>query len=105
MSFEKLAAIAANPLFELVEAFSADRRVDRMDLGLGVYQNDSGRTPIMQAVSLAERELIADEHTKSYLPPTGDAEFLACQLELLLGSRGVAGEPTRVAALQTPGGS
>ncbi len=97
-------AIENTPLYgaNLVAAlFRDDQRADKIDLGLGVYRNDVGETPVMAAVKAAEARLAARQQSKSYQGLIGDSVFSGLMLDLVLGE---AVEKSRLSVLQTPGG-
>ncbi|MGB8624376.1 MAG: aminotransferase class I/II-fold pyridoxal phosphate-dependent enzyme, partial [Paracoccaceae bacterium] len=62
-------------IIQLMETFHADPRPDKIDLGVGVYRDAQGQTPVMRAVKAAEKRLLASETTKSYTALAGDAGF------------------------------
>ncbi|MGY6410372.1 MAG: amino acid aminotransferase [Alkalilacustris sp.] len=99
--FGRLEAPAPDPIIALMQRFAADGRPDRVDLGVGVYRDAAGRTPVMAAVAAAEARMLAAQETKGYLGLAGDPRFIAAMEGLLLG--GPAG--ARAAAVATPGGS
>ena len=70
--FETVQATAPDPILALMMAFREDQRADKIDLGVGVYKDASGKTPVMQAIKLAEQKLHNDQDTKTYVSPTGD---------------------------------
>ena len=89
-------------LLALIGAFRNDSRPDRIDVGVGVYRDAAGRTPVLRAVKAAERILLEEQLTKSYLGPEGDVGFFELLTPIVLG--GV--ESSRpVAGIQTPGGT
>ncbi|QGG79447.1 aminotransferase class I/II-fold pyridoxal phosphate-dependent enzyme [Litorivicinus lipolyticus] len=95
----------ADPILGLNDAFNADPRSDKINLGVGVYKDAMGRTPIMTAVKAAEGILLNDETTKSYLGITGNAALPALAQALLLGNdHPLLGNP-RVKTAQAPGGT
>ena len=65
--FENLKPVAIDPILGLMIAFKADTRLEKIDLGVGVYQDDRGRTPVMASVKEAEARLMEVETTKSCL--------------------------------------
>ena len=65
--FERLKPIPGDPILALMAAYRADTREQKIDLGVGVYQDDRGQTPVMTAVKKAETLLMDLEQTKSYL--------------------------------------
>ena len=102
MPFRSLVAQRADSLLRLIGAFRADPRAHKIDLGVGVFRDDHGHTPVMQAVKQAEMRLIATQDSKAYLGPEGDKGFVAL-LEPLVFGREFPAE--RRCGLQTPGGT
>ncbi len=100
--FEQIAAPKGDPILSLITEYRNDPRTDKIDLGIGVYRNDEGITPIMKAVSAAEKLLLAQESTKAYQGLTGDELFNEALQNLLLGTTSALGRTT---TLQTPGAS
>lgn len=100
--FSGLAPQPADPLLGLMAAFRDDPRLSKIDLGVGVYRDADGATPVMRAVKAAERYLLGSQLTKSYVGPEGDLAFLAHLVPLALGD-GV--DKGRCVAVQTPGGT
>ena len=103
--FESLKPIAKDPILGLMAAFRADKREKKIDLGVGVYQDDSGRTPVMKSVKQAETLLMDLEHTKSYQGIAGDNDYNQQMMSLLFGSNHSIVGSGRLATLQAPGGS
>lgn len=100
--FDALAPQPDDPLLALIGLYRADTRPGKVDLGVGVYRDETGATPIFRAVKEAERRLVETQPTKAYVGPEGDPVFL----ERLWGlTAGEAGRGRAVAGLQTPGGS
>ena len=89
-------------ILELVKLYRADPRDAKIDLGVGVYKNAEGVTPVMRAVKAAERQLVEAQDTKSYTNLTGDPAFATAMRDLILGD---AISADRVAAAATPGGT
>ncbi|MGI9295277.1 MAG: aromatic amino acid transaminase, partial [Pseudomonadales bacterium] len=102
--FEDLQNLPEDPILGLMAAFRADPNPNKIDLGVGVYRNDAGATPVLRAVKEAERRLEASEDTKAYLPQMGDPTFNRTIVELLFGADHVAVTEQRVRSVQTPGG-
>lgn len=92
----------ADKILQLIGQFRADPRDGKIDLGVGVYRDAEGRTPIMRAVHEAERRLWQGETTKTYTGLAGEPAFHAAMAGLILGD-GVQAE--RIAAAATPGGT
>lgn len=92
----------ADPILGLGKLFAADRRENKIDLGVGVYKDADGKTPIMTAVKKAEVRLHAEQTSKSYKALAGDDVFRDEMRKLVLGDAVAA---ARVATLQAPGGT
>ncbi len=100
--FETLASPPPDKILALSVAFRADPRADKLDLGVGVYKDETGATPVMRAVRQAEGRLLASQASKTYLGPAGDEGFGRAMAGLLFG----AGFPAdRLRAAQAPGGT
>lgn len=102
--FETLDSLPADPILGLMKAFQADNNPDRIDLGVGVYKDDNGNTPVMRAVKRAEQRLFETQDTKRYVGPTGSAGFNHRIAELVLGAPLVEQLGGRRITVQTPGG-
>lgn len=100
--FDMLARQPDDPLLALIGLYKADPRGGKVDLGVGVYRDENGATPIFRAVKEAERRLLENQATKSYVGPEGDPVFVARLWDLTAGE---AGRGRAVAGVQTPGGS
>lgn len=103
--FESLKPAAVDPILGLMAAFREDPRENKIDLGVGVYQDDRGRTPVMDAVKRAESKLMELEQTKSYQGIAGDAEYNSRMLALMFGADHSILSSGRIKTLQAPGGS
>jgi aspartate aminotransferase len=103
--FESLKPAAIDPILGLMAAFREDPRDNKIDLGVGVYQDDRGRTPVMDAVKRAESKLMELEQTKSYQGIAGDAEYNSRMLALMFGDDHSILSSGRIKTLQAPGGS
>jgi aspartate aminotransferase len=103
--FEHLSATKMDPILGLMAAYRADPREQKIDLGVGVYMNDRGHTPVMRAVKDAEARLMELEDTKAYQGIAGDPRYNELTLELLLGAQHRTVAANRVRTLQAPGGS
>ena len=99
---EKLIPAKADPILGLGKLFAADARETKIDLGVGVYKDADGKTPILSAVKKAEKRLHEEQASKSYKALAGDEIFRDEMRKLVLGDA-VAAE--RVATLQAPGGT
>lgn len=102
--FEVLPALAPDPILGLSAAFRADTNPNKIDLGVGVYKDEQGNTPIVGAVAQAQLRLLESETSKTYITPQGVQGYIDGMLELLLGKGNQAVLGNRVAAVQAPGG-
>ncbi|MFZ3580562.1 aromatic amino acid transaminase [Loktanella sp. DJP18] len=100
--FETLKPQPADKILSLMQTYKADPRTDKIDLGVGVYKDASGNTPVMRAVKEAERRLVADQTTKAYVGLAGDPAFADAMIDLLLAD---TLPRDRIAAIATPGGT
>ncbi|MDE0785290.1 MAG: aspartate/tyrosine/aromatic aminotransferase [Porticoccaceae bacterium] len=103
--FENLKPVALDPILGLMAAFKSDVRTQKIDLGVGVYQDDHGRTPVMASVKEAESRLMELETTKSYQGMAGDPEYNQRMMGLLFGEEHSILKSGRVKSIQAPGGS
>ena len=88
-------------LLSLIGLYRADGRPYKLDLGVGVYRDLEGETPVFRAVKAAEARLLAEQSTKAYLGPEGDTGFLQLLKPIIFGGESQVG----VFAVQTPGGA
>jgi aspartate aminotransferase len=102
--FEILKPQVPDALLGVMAAFAADADESKVDLGVGVYRDASGNTPVMAAVRAAEIRWLARQTSKVYVGAGGNRPFAACVEELVLGAEHPARKAGRVATLQTPGG-
>ena len=102
--FQVLPHLAADPILGLSAAFKQDTNPNKIDLGVGVYKDEQGNTPIVSAVAKAARKLIETETSKTYITPQGVQGFIDHMLNLILGASSPALIANRVAAVQAPGG-
>lgn len=98
--FEHIATPKTDPILLLSKEFKEDPRSDKIDLGVGVYRDETGITPIMRAVSQAEDQLLKQETTKSYQGVNGDEEFNQALQRFLLQDNAVS---NRAVTLQSTG--
>lgn len=92
----------ADAIIRLMQAFRDDPRPGKIDLGVGVWRDAAGRTPVMAAVKAAERRLVERQETKTYTTLAGDPAFHAALSGLLFGA---GFDAARIAAAATPGGT
>ncbi|MBV9930998.1 MAG: aspartate/tyrosine/aromatic aminotransferase [Alphaproteobacteria bacterium] len=100
--FDRLDEQKPDALLQLIALCDADPRADKIDVGVGVYRDAAGGTPILRAVKEAERRLWQRQETKAYLGSQGDPRFTALIREIVFGERLAADD--RIVGLQTPGG-
>ncbi|WP_428514050.1 aromatic amino acid transaminase [Roseovarius sp.] len=100
--FEHLKEQPADKILALMQAYKDDPRDTKIDLGVGVYKDAEGRTPIMRAVKAAEKEWWNEEETKAYVGLAGDPAFSDAMIKLILDD---AAPRDAVAAVATPGGT
>ena len=98
---ETLSPIPQDKILELIALYRDDPRADKIDLGVGVYKDAAGLTPVMRAVKAAEKQLWEIETTKTYTALAGEPAFNAAMVELILG----AGFSDRATSISTPGGT
>ncbi len=103
--FERITAAAADPILGLGDLFRADKRPNKINLGIGVYKDESGQTPVLTSVKQAEQFLLENETTKNYLSIDGLADFGKCTQELLFGIDNAILKDKRARTAQTPGGT
>lgn len=104
MLLSQLPALPADPLLGLSMAYRADQNPNKVDLGVGIYKDDNGNTPIMAAVQQAQAQWAEQEPTKAYVPPAGFEGFNEGMLTLLLGEAASVLKDRRAISVQTPGG-
>lgn len=102
--FSSLNALPADPLLGLIVAFNQDPNPNKVDLGVGVYRDDSGKTPIFASVKAAEARAIKAQETKTYIGPAGSADYCRLSAELIFGRDHLVLRDERVSTVQTPGG-
>ncbi len=103
--FEKLESLAPDAIIGIMALFREDQDPRKVDLSVGVFQDEQGHTPVMACVKQAEREIIDAQTTKTYVGIAGNADFNRGMEALLLGADHPALRDARVATIQSPGGS
>ncbi|QJY36484.1 aspartate/tyrosine/aromatic aminotransferase [Vibrio europaeus] len=103
--FEKVVAAPADPILGLTEEFKKDARAEKINLGVGIYKNEQGETPVLATVKKAEAALIETEKTKSYLTIEGTAEYALAVQKLLFGNDAEIVANQRGKTAQAPGGT
>jgi aspartate/tyrosine/aromatic aminotransferase len=105
LMFERLEMAPPDPILGLTAAFREDANPDKINLGVGVYQDAEGKTPIFGVVKRAEERVLAAETTKSYLPIEGPRAYALAVQELLLDAGHEAAGSGRAITVQAPGGT
>lgn len=103
--FEQVSMAPADPILGLTDAFKNDPRESKINLGVGIYKNESGLTPILATVKEAEKRLLSSETTKSYLSIEGFAAYGAAVQKLLFGADAEIIQSNRARTAQVPGGT
>ena len=99
--FEKVEDYPVDPIMIGAEYFAQDPRKDKLNLTVGIYQDGAGKTPVLQAVKMAEQRLIDTQTSKSYLTLTGDADYCRALAQEIVG----ADQYDHCIAAQTSGGA
>lgn len=100
--FDSLQPVPPDAILSLMGQLRADTRPGKLDLGVGVYRNAEGRTPVLHAVKTAEQRLVDQQDSKSYLGSEGNQGFTDLMAQVVFGD--LAGNP-RLSGVQTPGGT
>lgn len=103
--FEKVVAAPADPILGLTEEFKKDPRTEKINLGVGIYKNEAGETPVLATVKKAETALLESEKTKSYLTIEGTAEYGLAVQKLLFGDESEIVTQKLAKTAQAPGGT
>ncbi|MEZ9513051.1 aromatic amino acid aminotransferase [Vibrio breoganii] len=103
--FEKVVAAPADPILGLTEEFKKDARDTKINLGVGIYKNEQGSTPVLATVKKAEQAILETETTKSYLTIEGTAEYGLTVQKLLFGENSAIVSEKRAKTAQAPGGT
>lgn len=103
--FEQIERVPGDAILGLIEAFNKDPNPQKVDLGVGVYRDAHGNTPVMRAVKEAEALLLQNETTKSYIGSHGDPRYAQVILPLALGAESPVLAAKRATATQAPGGT
>ena len=100
--FENLKPQPADKILALMQMYRDDPRDQKVDLGVGVYKNAEGVTPVMRAVKAAEQRIIDEQATKAHTGLAGDPAYADAMIGLILDT---AVERSKIAAVATPGGT
>jgi aromatic-amino-acid transaminase len=96
-----LPAVQADSLLQLIALCNADPRAHKIDVGVGVYRDGEGRTPVLEVIKKAEAVLLETQATKGYLGMTGDKRYTELLRPIVLGRHA---DDERIGGVQTPGG-
>ncbi len=102
--FQQLTQLSSDTILGVMAKFRADPSTEKVDLGVGVYRDLTGNTPVLASVRRAEQEILAAQTTKSYVAAAGREEFNSAVEELVLGPAHIARRERRARTMQTPGG-
>lgn len=105
MHFDAIGRVPGDPILGLMEAYAQDPNPRKFDLGVGVYKDAQGLTPILESVKLAEQRLVEHQSTKTYIGGHGEPAFGKAIIELVLGADSNLIGAQRAGATQTPGGT
>ena len=103
--FANVELVPGDPILGLTEAYNADPRATRVNLGVGIYYDEDGRIPVLRAVQQVERQLAEQSKPRGYLPIDGMPDYTRATRELLLGADSPLIAEGRPATTQTIGGS
>lgn len=103
--WKDIEAAPADAILGLTEAFKKDTNPKKVNLGVGVYKDDDGATPILNCIKKAERLLVDQQSTKGYLPIPGDAEYGLGVQKLLFGEDNDVIQSKRASTIHSPGGT
>jgi aspartate aminotransferase len=101
---ERLERLPIDPILGLMGLFRADTDPRKVDLGVGVYRDDQGHTPVLASVRQAEQTVLSRQTTKTYVGPAGNIAFNQAMARLVLGDGHPALAADRVRSIQAPGG-
>lgn len=101
---ERLERLPTDPILGLMALYRADTDPRKVDLGVGVYRDDRGETPVLDSVRRAEQAVLGRQTSKTYVAPAGNAGFNQAMARLVLGEGHPALASDRVRSIQAPGG-
>ena len=100
--FRSLPESKPDAILNLMSLYRDDNRADKIDLGVGIYKDSNGKTPVMKAVKQAEKLLLETQDTKAYVGPIGSRPFAAGMIEQVFGTDA---DTTRLRCAQSTGGT
>lgn len=102
MILDNLTVAPADPILSLSAAYRVDKRSPKIDLGIGVYRDENGNTPVVEAIKVAEQRLLDEQTSKVYVGLAGNESFNHAMIDFLIAD----GESkSRAVGVQTPGAS
>ena len=103
--FSSVQLAPKDPIFGLTEAYNADQRPTKVNLGVGVYYTDEGKVPLLRAVLEAEKEVVAKEAPRAYVPIEGPNPYNSAVQNLLFGKDSALIQAGRVVTAECLGGT
>lgn len=103
--FENIELAAPDPILGLNEIYNADPNPEKINLGVGIYQDEQGKTPVLTSVKRAEELLLKREVSKSYLPIPGTPDYSKAVQTLLFGADSSLRADGRLFTAHSPGGT
>ena len=103
--FSSVELAPRDPIFGLTEAYNSDKRPNKTNLGVGVYNDENGKLPLLKAVQQAEEARVQAHPTRGYLPMEGVAAYNKATMELLFGADSAEIKAGRVATFEALGGT
>ena len=103
--FSSVQLAPKDPIFGLTEAYNADQRPSKVNLGVGVYYTDEGKVPLLRAVLEAEKEVVAKEAPRAYIPIEGPNPYNSAVQNLLFGKDSALIQAGRVVTAECLGGT
>jgi len=102
---DHLKALPPDPILGIMTAYKLDNNPKKIDLGIGVYKDESGETPMLKSVVEAEKQMIARQTSKTYLGPPGVSGFNSAISRIIFGEELAESAAKRIRTVQTPGGT
>ncbi len=103
--FSSVQLAPKDPIFGLTEAYTADQRAGKVNLGVGVYYTDEGKVPLLRAVLEAEKEVVAKQSPRAYVPIEGPNPYNSAVQNLLFGADSPLIKEGRVVTAECLGGT
>ena len=105
MMWKDIEPAPADAILGLTEAFKSDPNPAKVNLGVGVYKDEQGQTPVLKCIKSAEHRMVETQETKGYLPISGDPAYTDGVLQLLFGAESAVLAERRAVTIQSPGGT